>query len=227
MAIAPARAVVLTCTPRIGEGSAAEGEDAPGFTLPSRGVLLLAILCLLIMVTEGAMADWSGLYLRQDLGSSVAVAALAYSFFTGGMTAGRVFGDAVNRRIGPVALLRWGAVLTALPLAAFLLIGSVPVALIGLFLVGVGVANGVPLMFSAAGRLPDVAPGPAIGAVSSMGSLGFLAGPPLFGFLADAVSLPWALSLLVLGAVVVFALSRRAAGERVPAHARREAVPAA
>ncbi len=220
-------AAVTFLTRRLGAGSRAEGEEAAGFRLPSRSVVLLATLCLLVMVTEGAMADWGGLYLRQNLASSAAIAALAYSFFTAGMTVGRVFGDAVNHRIGPVALLRWGAVLTALPLTAFLVIGAVPAALAGLFAVGVGVANGVPLMFSAAGRLPDVAPGPAIGAVSSMGSLGFLAGPPIIGFLADAVSLPWALSLLVLGAVVVFALAGRAAAERVPAHARRQAAQAA
>jgi MFS family permease len=201
---------------RIGHGSAAEGDDAPGFTLPSRGVMLLAVLCLLVMVTEGAMADWSGLYLRQDLGASAALAALAYSFFTGGMTVGRVVGDWINHRIGPVALLRWGALLTGVPLGAMLLIGQPAVALIGLFLVGLGVSNGVPLMFSAAGRQPDTPPGPGIAAVSSMGSLGFLAGPPFIGFLADAVSLPWALATLILGAVVVFALARRATGRSLP-----------
>ena len=62
------------------------------------------------------MADWGGLYLRQDLGASAALAALAYSFFTAGMTLGRVVGDWVNHRIGPVALLRWGALLTGVPL---------------------------------------------------------------------------------------------------------------
>ena len=63
------------------------------------------------------MADWSGLYVRQDLGASAAVAALAYSFFTAGMTVGRLVGDAINARIGPVALLRGGALLTGIPLA--------------------------------------------------------------------------------------------------------------
>jgi fucose permease len=201
---------------RIGHGSAAEGEDTPGFTLPPHGVLLLAILCLLLMVTEGAMADWGGLYLRQDLGAGAAIAALAYSFFTAGMTVGRVVGDWINHRIGAVALLRWGALLTGIPLGAMLLIGQPAVALAGLFLVGLGVANGVPLMFSAAGRQPDTPPGPGIAAVSSMGSLGFLAGPPVIGVLADALSLPWALSLLILGAVVVFTLSRRAMGRAEP-----------
>ena len=99
---------VLVCTPRIGEGSEAEGAAAPRFTLPSRGVLLLAVLCLLVMVTEGAMADWGGIYLRGDLGSSAAVAALAFAVFSAGMTVGRVFGDWVTGRIGAVATLRWG-----------------------------------------------------------------------------------------------------------------------
>jgi fucose permease len=205
-------ALLVATARRIGHGSAAEGDEAPAFTLPSRGVVLLAVLCFLVMVTEGAMADWSGLYLRQDLGSSAALAALAYSFFTGGMTAGRVVGDWVNNRIGAVALLRWGALLTGVPLAAMLLIGEPAVALVGLLLVGLGVSNGVPLMFSAAGRQPDTPPGPGIAAVSSMGSLGFLAGPPTIGVLADAVSLPWALATLILGAAVVFALARRATG---------------
>ena len=213
-AIASALLVVLlfVTARRIGHGSAAEGDDAPSFALPSRGVVLLAILCLLVMVTEGAMADWGGLYLRQDLGASAALAALAYSFFTAGMTVGRIAGDWVNHRIGAVALLRWGALLTGVPLGAMLLIGQPLAALIGLFLVGLGVANGVPLMFSAAGRQPDTPPGPGIAAVSSMGSLGFLAGPPVIGVLADAISLPWALALLIGGAVVVFALAQRATG---------------
>ena len=203
-------AALLACLRRVGPGSAAAGEDAPAFALPSHGVVLLAVLCLLIMVTEGAMADWSGLYLRQDLGASAAIAALAYSFFTGGMTVGRVAGDWINHRIGPVALLRWGALLTGVPIAAVLLVGHPAAALAGLFLVGLGVANGVPLMFSAAGRQPDTPPGPGIAAVSSMGSMGFLAGPPLIGVMADAVSLPWALAALILGAVAVFALAQRA-----------------
>jgi fucose permease len=219
--------LLYVCTTRIGHGSAAEGDDSPGFTLPSRGVVLLAVLCLLVMVTEGAMADWGGLYLRQDLGASAALAALSYSFFTGGMTLGRVVGDWINHRIGAVALLRWGALLTGIPLAAMLLIGAPAAALAGLFLVGLGVANGVPLMFSAAGRQPDTPPGPGIAAVSSMGSLGFLAGPPVIGFLADATSLPWALATLILGAVAVFALARRATGGSVPdpGDGRAEPVP--
>jgi beta-phosphoglucomutase-like phosphatase (HAD superfamily)/fucose permease len=198
---------------RIGAGAPPEGDSAPRFTLPPRGVVLLAALCLVVMLTEGAMADWGGIYLRQELGAEAAVAALAFAFFTGGMTVGRLFGDWINHRAGAVTLLRLGALLTGIPLAAMLLIGQPAAALAGLFLVGLGVSNGVPLMFSAAGRQPGTPPGPAIAAVSSMGSLGFLAGPPLIGFVAGAISLPWALASLVLGAAAIFALARRATGE--------------
>jgi MFS family permease len=205
-------AVLVACVRRIGPGSAAEGEAAPGFTLPSRGVVLLAVLAFLLMITEGAMGDWGGIYLRHDTGAAAGVAALAFAAFAGGMTVGRVVGDAVTHRFGPLAVLRGGAVLTGVPLAALLLLGTPGTGLVGFFLVGLGVANGVPLMFSAAGRRSDTAPGPGIAAVSSMGSLGFLAGPPFMGIVADALSLPVALATLIVGAVAVFVLAERATG---------------
>ena len=159
------------------------------------------------------MGDWGGIYLRGDLGASAAVAAVTFSVFSAGMTTGRLVGDWVTGRLGPVRTLQAGALLTGVSLGAALLIGMPIAALIGLFAVGLGVANGVPLMFSAAGRQPGTAAGPAIAAVASMGSFGFLIGPPIIGVLADAVSLPWALTTLILAAAVVFALARRAAGE--------------
>jgi fucose permease len=205
-------ALVVAAARRLGPGSLAEGERTPRFTAPSRGIVLLAVLCLLVMLTEGAMASWGGLYLRQDLEATAALAALAYAFFTAGMTAGRLVGDRVNQRIGAVALLRLGALLTAIPLAAMLLIGAPAAALAGLFAIGLGVANGVPLIFSAAGRQTDTPSGIAIAAVSSVGSLGFLTGPPVIGFAAQATSLPWTLASLTLGAVAILALARHAVG---------------
>ncbi len=202
--------VVIAAAPRLGRGSRAEGEATPGFTLPTRSVVLLAVLCLLIMLTEGAMAGWGGLYLRQDLDAPAALAALAYAFFTAGMLAGRLAGDRVNARIGPVAVLRLGALLTGVPLALLLLLGAPAAALAGMFAIGIGVANGVPLLFSAAGRQTEMPSGLAIAAVASVGSLGFLTGPPIIGFLAEATSLPTALAILVPAAAIVFAFARRA-----------------
>jgi predicted MFS family arabinose efflux permease len=205
---------LVVLLPRLGPGS----ERAPGggFRRPSRGVVLLALLCFLIMVAEGAMADWGGVYLRSDLGAAPALAAAAFAAFAAGMTIGRVCGDALNRRLGAIRLLRGGAALAALALGTLLLAGQPAVALAGLVFVGIGVANGVPLLFSAAGQGDVEVSGPNIAAVSSMGSVGFLVGPPFIGFLADATSLPLALSSIVLATGTVALLAGRAAGRVAP-----------
>jgi MFS family permease len=212
--------LLVACLRRLGAGSAT-AEAPPGFVRPTRGVVVLAMLCLIIMVTEGAMADWGGLYLTRDLGTSTAVAALAFAAFSGGMTAGRVFGDWLNHRLGAATLMQGGSALAGLALGGMLLLASPAPAIAGFFLVGIGVANGVPLVFSAAGHAPAGESGPNIAAVSSMGSIGFLAGPPFIGFFAEATSLPLALSTLCLGLALVTVAGRRigagAVGPGVPA----------
>jgi MFS family permease len=212
--------LLVACLTRLGPGSVSD-EAPSGFVRPTRGVVVLAMLCLIIMVTEGAMADWGGLYLTRDLGTSTAVAALAFAAFSGGMTAARVFGDWLNHRLGAATLMQGGSALAGLALGAMLLLADPALAICGFFLVGIGVANGVPLVFSAAGHAPGRESGPNIAAVSSMGSIGFLAGPPFIGFFAEATSLPLALSTLCLGLLVVTIAGRRigagAVGPGVPA----------
>jgi fucose permease len=212
---------LLACLRALGPGSATAATAR--FRLPSRNVVLLAALCFLIMVTEGAMADWGGVYLRGDLGAGAGLAATAFAAFAAGMTIGRLTGDALNRRLGPTRLLRAGSALAALALGTLLLVAQPAVALAGLALVGVGVANGVPLLFSAAGQGDVQASGPSIAAVSSMGSIGFLTGPPFIGFLADATSLPLALATLCAATGAVALLAGRAAG-RVSAQPRELAL---
>ena len=198
---------LLACLTALGPGSAtAAGER---FQLPSRAVVLMAVLCFLTMVTEGAMADWGGVYLRGDLGASAGVAAAAFAAFAAGMTVARLTGDWINERLGPTRLLRGGSALAAIALGTLLLLADPIVALAGLALVGAGVANGVPLLFSAAGGGGAETSGPSIAAVSSMGSLGFLVGPPFIGFLAEATSLPLALTSLCAATAAVAVLASR------------------
>jgi hypothetical protein len=196
----------LACVPRTGD--VAVRPAPPGrLARPSRGVLALGALCALVMLTEGAMNDWSALYLRSSLGTGAAVAAAGFGVFSAGMAVGRLGGDAVVARLGGPLVLRGGTALAALALGGLLLAGSAPVALAGLALVGLGVANGVPLLFSAAGRQPR--PGPAIAAVSTMGYVAFLAGPPFIGFLSDAIGLPGALGTICAAVAAVVLLGGR------------------
>ena len=195
-------AAVLTL--RLGDATVAGG--GAGLVLPARGVLSLGMLAVLVMVCEGAINDWGPLYLRSDLGTAAGVAAAGFATFSAGMALGRFAGDALVRRLGAERVLRGGAALAAVALGLTLLVGHPVVALAGFALVGLGVANGVPVLFSAAGRTRT--PGPAIAAVSTMGYVAFLGGPPFLGFLADAVTLPWALATICLAATTVALLGK-------------------
>ena len=115
------RAWWITRAARRGLHALSEGS---GFALPARGVILIGALCFLAMVTEGAIGDWSGIYLREDLGSSAAAAATGFTGFSLGMAVARLGGDWLNERLGAGLLLRGGMSLVALALGAVLLIGA-------------------------------------------------------------------------------------------------------
>ncbi len=183
--------------------------SSDGLVLPSRRALLLGGLAVALMLAEGAMIDWSALYLHHNLALSASVAAAGYAAFAAGMALGRLTGDALNKALGAAQLLRGGSAVGAVVLGGLLVIGQPVVALPALALLGFGIANGVPLLFSAAGRLPGIAPAPALATVSTVGYGGLLLGPPLIGFLASATSLPDALGLCaVLLAIVALTASR-------------------
>jgi predicted MFS family arabinose efflux permease len=207
----------LFVTGRLGSASA-HSEEGSGFALPSRAVLLIGLLCFLAMMTEGAIGDWSGIYLRHDLGASTAAAATGFTGFSLGMAIARLGGDVLNERLGAGPLLRGGMGLVAIALGGVLLIGSAVPAVVGFALCGLGIANAVPLLFSAAGRLDP--PGPSLAATFTVGYTGFIVGPPVIGFLADRIGLPETLALLVLAARAVAGLGGRAGhtGDSVEAH---------
>jgi predicted MFS family arabinose efflux permease len=202
--------IALAATRHLGTASSHSDEPAGRLTWPSRAVLPLGVLCFLVAVTEGAMGDWSGIYLKRDLGADASTAATGFAAFSLGMALGRLVGDDLNRRLGAGRLLRSGMALVAVALAAFLAIGEPVPTVVGLAILGLGISNSIPLLFSAAGRVPPA--GPSMSAVFTIGYLGFLVGPPLIGFLADAIGLPSALALLVLFAGAVAVAGGRAAG---------------
>jgi predicted MFS family arabinose efflux permease len=201
----------LWITRRLGSASA-HSAAGTGFALPSRAVLLIGGLCFLVMMTEGGIADWGGIYLRHDTGASTAAAAMAFTGFSLGMAVARLGGDVLNERLGAGRLLRGGMALVAIALGGALLIGEVVPAVIGFALCGLGIANAVPLLFSAAGRLEP--PGPSLAAAFTLGYTGFIVGPPVIGVLSDQVGLPKTLSVLLLAALAVSALGARATASK-------------
>ncbi len=203
--------VVSLATSRLG-GASVHGEPGTaGFALPSRSVLLIGALCFLVMTTEGAVADWAGIYLTGVTDASRAASAVGFAGFSLGMAVARLGGDGLVERYSRRSVLVGGAALAAVSLAILLAAGQAAVAVIACVLVGVGGANAVPLLFSAAGRVPPA--GPSLAAVFTIGYLGFILGPPVIGVLADALTLTAALALVCAALVLVAALGGRAVGE--------------
>ena len=191
--------------------SAPHGE---GLRLPRGALVVLGVLAALGLIAEGAMYDWSVLYLQQELGSPQEQAALAYASFSAAMAAARFGGDALRARFAPSALVRASALLAAAAMTLVLLTDSPWIALAGCAGVGVGFANVVPVLFAAAARVPGIEPARGIAAVSAAAYLGFMAGPPLIGLIARVSSLTLALGVVVLFALALAASARhaRAAG---------------
>jgi len=181
---------------------AGNADDAPRFALPRGLLALLGTLAALGLVAEGAMYDWSVLYMAQELRSDPGFAALAYASFSGAMATARFAGDWVRERMPPALLMSASAALAAVAMAMVLWVAHPVVALIGFALVGLGFANVVPVLFSTAAKV-DANPAHGIAVVASMGYLGMMAGPPLIGIIAEHASLTWGLlSVAVFAAIL-------------------------
>jgi fucose permease len=183
-------------------------------SLPRGPLVLLGVMAALGLLGEGAMYDWSVLYLRQELAAPAGLASLGYASFSGAMAAGRFGGDWVRARVRPGTLLRASGVLGALGMTLALAVPHPLAALAGFALVGVGFSNIVPVLFSAAGQQPGIAPAHGIAAVSSVGYFGLMAGPPVIGFIAEARSLTAGLLVVIFFSAVVAAMAERALARR-------------
>ena len=183
------------------------GAGGPAFARPTRALAGLGVVAFCVLLGEGAVADWGAVYLRNGLGTSAGFAAAGYAAFSLAMAVGRFAGDWLTARIGPVAIVRGGGVLVALGLGAALLADRPAAVLVGFAAVGAGLSCAFPVVLSAAGRDPGLAPGAALAAVSTAGYTGFLAGPPLIGFVAEWLGLRAGLGVVVLlgGAMVLLA----------------------
>jgi fucose permease len=156
---------------------------------------------------EGAMADWSGLFLRDERGAGAGAAALGYAAFAVAMTVGRLGGEAAIRRLGAAAALRAGASAATVGIVVAVVVRSPLAGMAGFGLVGLGLSCAFPLALTTAGESGDGAGGSEIAKVSVVGYLGFLLGPPLIGFVADHVGLRGGVLAVALPALGLVALA--------------------
>ncbi len=202
-------AVGLLATERLPRHDDDADADAPALRwrrLPAR-LVLLGVACFFCLMAEGGASDWSAKLVRDNLAGTAALGAIAYAVFSVAMGSGRLLADRLWARWGASGLLRRSGILAAGGFAAGLAAGTVPAAIVGFAALGLGLAGVVPTLFRSGAEHPGVSTGPALAAVSSLGYLGFLAGPPIVGGLAALSSLRVACGVLVLAGAVVILLA--------------------
>lgn len=172
--------------------------DGPVFQLPQRLLWPLGIVAFCTALGEGAMADWSAVYLVGVVGTTASLAAIGFAVFSLTMTIGRLIGDKIATYIEPSRLVRGGGLLAALGLIVAIVYPQPVAVIMGFAAVGAGLSIIIPLTFSAAGNVPDISSGVGIAGVATIGYAGFLAGPPLIGLLAEATSLQLSLFLIAV-----------------------------
>ena len=180
-----------------------ETGDTPLFVMPKGVIIFIGLLCFIVFLAEGAILDWSALFLISSHSTSPALAGLGYSAFAIAMTVGRFCGDRIVNAAGGARVIVIGGALAA---AGFLLCVLAPYPLLafaGFGLVGLGASNIVPVLFTAAGRQDRMPPSLAISAVTTLGYAGILLGPAAIGFIANHSNLGTAMMILAAGLAFV------------------------
>ena len=175
------------------------------------GIYLLGICAFLSFVPEGSILDWSALYLAKDHGAPVAIAGYAFAAFSGTMALMRFLGDGIRDRFGDGRTFLVSALIASIGFAFAGLSEGLPMVIVGFLICGLGLANMVPIVFSAGGRFPGIEPAIGIGIVTAFGYSGALTAPAVLGFVAEHFGLAviFAAFSVVLIATAALSLSLR------------------
>lgn len=180
-------------------------SSGPAFAIPHGVVLFIGCLCFIVFLAEGAVLDWSAVFLSDERGLDEAYAGLGYAAFALTMTIGRLTGDAIVRRLGAKRVIVIGGLLATAGMLLATLLPAWETALLGYALVGAGCSNIVPVLYTAVGKQTVMPEHIAVPAITTLGYAGILAGPALIGFIAHGSSLSVAfvlIAVLLLGVAI-------------------------
>lgn len=204
----------VPCPERPEQMDRQDPAGAPFLVLPRGPVVVIGLLCAACFLAEGAVVDWSAVFLARSGRLDPTRAGLGYAAFSATMTIGRFGGDRLVARLGAQRMLAGGALAAAAGLAAAVLSPGWGGALAGFAVTGAGLANLVPLLINAAGRQPRMPEATAVAAVATLGYAGVLGGPALLGGIARLAGLPAAFGLVCLLLLAVSFQSRRFGGAK-------------
>jgi fucose permease len=189
-------------------GGSPAGPRRPLRLSRHRSLIALGVVAFCCLFAEGAVDDWSGVYLHEEQGASLGIAPLGAAACGAGMAVGRFAGDAVIARYGRPATLWRASLVAGAGMTLAVLAPSPTVAIIGYGVLGLGVATIVPIAFTLAGNAPGVPPAWAISRVTTLGYAGLFSSPPVIGLVAQATGLAVALAIPAVLLLVVAPLSR-------------------
>ena len=176
--------------------------------------LIVGLLGTCAAIGEGSAGDWGAILSRDTFDASPFVSTLPFICFSAAMVIGRLFGDRLASKYGPMKLIVGGGLIAGVGLGGGLIVGGVGGVIFGWFLFGAALSAVIPLLFSAAGSMANkrfagsISPAEAVAMISGISYFGFIVGPPLMGFLADAITLRWAMLVPAILAIIISASSR-------------------
>ncbi len=188
-----------------------KGPSSVHFAWPTRGTVGLGLLCFIALMGEGSVIDWAAIHLRDTYRVNDDAAGLGYAVFAGAMAATRFAGDGIRSRFGAVALVRASAWVTFVGMLGALVAPTAWGSVLCYGVAGLGIGNLAPVLFAGGGRREPANPARGIAAVTTLGYAGFLAGPPVIGFIGRAAGLSLALGVVVVGMAVIALTARTAA----------------
>ncbi|MEU3985208.1 MFS transporter [Streptomyces sp. NPDC026672] len=171
-------------------------DPGPLLALPGAGLWIPGLIAFCVLMGEGVMNDWGAVYLHDVTGTSPGTAGAGFAVFSAGMVLGRLFADRLRARAGTVRFTLGCALVATAGAVIAIAAPSTGTGFAGYALLGLGMAAVIPVIFGYAAQLRPERPGPAIAAVSTVGYIGFLAGPPAIGGIAEMVDLRAAMLVL-------------------------------
>lgn len=173
-------------------------KSQPFFAKPDALLLKLGLIAFSSMVCEGTMFDWSGIYFQKVVKAAPELTTTGYAAFMFTMAGGRFLGDKLVLKLGIKKMLEVSGILISCGLMLAILFPYLSVATLGFLTVGLGVSSVIPIVYGQAGKSSSMPAGAALAAVSTIGFLGFLIGPPVIGFIAETAGLQWSFLLIAI-----------------------------
>jgi MFS family permease len=171
--------------------------------------IIVGLLGTCAAIGEGSAGDWGAILARDTFNATPFISTLPYICFSAAMVIGRLFGDRLATKYGPMNLIIGGGSIAGIGLGGGLLVGGIGGVVFGWFAAGIGLSIVVPMLFTQAGEIAKTrfegqfAPSEGVAIVSGIAYFGFLVGPPILGFLGDAIGLRWALMVPAILALIM------------------------